>query len=261
MTELPLIFVGGLLGSSHCLGMCGPLAIALGVPSHNLSHNFRRQLFFSVGRLSTYGFMGALSAFAGLWLSQWTWLATSAQGLLAVIGGAVLVVLGLTTAGILPRLKAGWITPNSCAAASWLKSLLLSPSKLSALLAGVFTGFIPCGLVYGFLAVAAASGDVLRGWLIMTTFGAGTMPLMLLAGCGATLISIATRARLLRLAAWCIVVTGVISIARGAGDLRGAAPAKSCPFCHPSHVTTLHEQVRREGENQPHPSTRTTDNH
>lgn len=241
MTELPLIFVGGLLGSSHCVGMCGPLAIALGAPSRNLSHSFRRQLLFSAGRLSTYGFMGAVAACAGIWFSQWTWLATSARGVLAVVGGIILVVLGLTTTGVLPRINAGGLTPNSCAAAGWLKSLLLAPSALSALLAGVFTGFIPCGLVYGFLTLAAASGNVVRGWLVMTTFGAGTMPLLLVTGCGATLISMNTRARFFQLAAWCIVATGIISIARGAGDLRGGASTGSCPFCHPSHATTASE--------------------
>ena len=260
MTELPLIFVGGLLGSAHCVGMCGPLAIALGAPSQSLSHNLRRQLLFSIGRLCTYGFMGAASAFAGLWLSQWAWLATSAQGILAVVGGAVLIVLGLTTAGVLPLAKADWIAPNSCAAAGWLKSLLLSPNKLSALLAGVFTGFIPCGLVYGFLAVAAATGDVKRGWLVMTTFGAGTMPLLLLTGCGATLISVATRIHILRLAAWCIVVTGVISIARGASDLRGGASAGSCPFCHPSSATTMRGAVSVGGD-RPQQPTRSIDTH
>jgi sulfite exporter TauE/SafE len=239
MIELPLIFVGGLLGSSHCVGMCGPLAIALGMPSTDLSHNFRRQLLFSLGRLSTYGFIGALSAFASLWLSRWSWLAVSLQGLLALVGGVALVILGLATAGVLPRLKLGWIAPQSCAAAGWLKTLLLSPSAPGALLAGVFTGFIPCGLVYGFLAVAAASGDVIRGWLIMTTFGLGTMPLLLLTGCGATMLSVAVRARILQVAAWCVVVAGAISIARGAGDLRWGPQSQppSCPFCN--HTDTV----------------------
>lgn len=233
MTDLPLVFVGGLLGSSHCVGMCGPLALALGLPSKNMWQNLRRQLLFSLGRISTYGFMGASSAFGGLWLSQWSWLAVRIQGFLAIAGGIGLVLLGLTTIGVVPRLRIGWQTTQPCISAGWLKGLLLSGSLLGAFLAGVFTGFIPCGLVYAFLAVAAASGSVVRGWILMTSFGVGTIPLLLLTGCGATTISVAARARILQFAAWCVVIAGAISMARGAGDLhmsqgsRGAA----CPFC------------------------------
>ena len=216
MTELPLIFVGGLLGSSHCIGMCGPLALALGMSENRVTANLRRQLVFSVGRICTYGFAGALAAFTGLWLSQWSWLAVGVQGTLAIVGGVALVLLGLTTAGVLPRMGLGWLAPQSCSAAVWLKTLLTSPKLPSAFLAGVFTGFIPCGLVYAFLAMAAGTGDVVRGWLVMVTFGAGTVPLLVITGCGGTVLSITGRARVLRIAAWCVVITGVISIVRGA---------------------------------------------
>jgi sulfite exporter TauE/SafE len=126
-----------------------------------------------------------------------------------------------------------------------LKTLLVSPKLNSAFLAGVFTGFIPCGLVYGFLALAAATGDVVRAWLVMVTFGAGTVPLMVLTGCGGTLISVAARARVLKVAAWCVVVAGIISLARGASQLALSAEqqATNCPFCHSTEpLSTLQKQ-------------------
>jgi sulfite exporter TauE/SafE len=241
MTELPLIFVGGLLGSSHCIGMCGPLALALGMSESQVTANLRRQLVFSVGRICTYGFAGALAAFAGLWLTQWSWLAVGVQGTLALVGGVALVLLGLTTAGISPRTGLGWLAPQSCSAAVWLKTLLISPKLASAFLAGVFTGFIPCGLVYAFLAMAAGTGDVVRGWLVMVTFGAGTVPLLVVTGCGGSLLSISGRARVLKIAAWCVVITGVISIARGAAFIDSSqisGPTK-CPFCRRIEPTVL----------------------
>jgi sulfite exporter TauE/SafE len=241
MTELPLIFVGGLLGSSHCIGMCGPLALVLGMSETRIAANLRRQLVFSVGRICTYGFTGALAAFAGLWLSQWSWLAVGIQGALALASGVVLVLLGLTTAGVLPRVGLGWLAPQSCSAAIWLKTLLTSPKLPSAFLAGVFTGFIPCGLVYAFVAMAAATGDVVHGWLIMVTFGAGTVPLLVIAGCGGTALSLAGRARVLRIAAWCVVVTGIISIARGASyiDSPRGIGSNRCPLCHHSEPAAV----------------------
>lgn len=239
MTDLPLIFLGGLLGSSHCIGMCGPLALALGVQSGRLQANLGRQLLFSAGRIFTYGFLGAMAGATGWWLAERPQTLVNVQSALSILAGVVLVWLGLATAGVLPR-RIGehwggqWLSSASCAAAGWFKTLLTAPGAASALLAGVFTGFIPCGLVYAFVVYAASSGDVVRGWATMVAFGLGTVPLMVLAGCGGTLLSLAARTRVLRIAAWCVVATGLISVARGAGYLElvaNAAPA-GCPFCH-----------------------------
>ena len=233
MTELPLVFLGGLLGSSHCIGMCGPLALALGVQQSKLHVNLGRQLLFSVGRITTYGFLGAVAGASGWWLAERPQTLVNVQSLLSIVAGLTLVWLGLSTAGVLPRLTGRWLNSAPCAAASWFKTLLTTPGAASALVAGAFTGFIPCGLVYAFVVYAASSGNVLRGWATMVAFGLGTVPLMVLAGCGGTLLSLGARARVLQIAAWCVVVTGLISVARGAGYLElvaNATPA-GCPFC------------------------------
>ncbi|HMP06418.1 MAG TPA: sulfite exporter TauE/SafE family protein, partial [Lacipirellulaceae bacterium] len=98
--------------------------------------------------------------------------------------------------------------------------------------AGVATGFIPCGLVYALLLKAAASGTVLNGAATMALFGLGTAPLMIAAGVGGTWVAASTRARLMRAAAWCVVVVGAMTLARGAVQLNapGDGPAP-CPFC------------------------------
>lgn len=233
MTELPLVFLGGLLGSSHCIGMCGPLALALGTSQVGFRRSILRQLTFSIGRVCTYGFGGALAALSGWWLAQRPLAVINIQATLSIIAGTALVMLGLTTAGVVPNFLGRWLAPQSCGAAKWLKTLLIGPSLSSALAAGVFTGFIPCGLVYAFLAYAASTANVVHGWLTMTVFGLGTVPLMVLAGSGGSLLSLSVRARTLRVAAWCVVVTGIISVARGAGYLEwfaGASPGE-CPFC------------------------------
>jgi uncharacterized protein len=233
MTELPLILLGGLLGSSHCIGMCGPLALALGAQQSKLSVNLRRQIVFSAGRIFTYGFLGALAGFGGWWLADRPQSLVNVQATLSISAGVALLLLGLSSVGALPQLQSRWLRAAPCTAAASLKSLLVSPGFTSALLAGLFTGFIPCGLVYAFLVYAAASGNLVHGWVTMVTFGLGTVPLMVLAGCGGTLLSISTRAQVLRIAAWCIVATGLISIARGAGHIQVVADSlpPGCPFC------------------------------
>lgn len=233
MTILPLVFLGGLLGSSHCIGMCGPLALALGANQSQFKQNLARQLVFSAGRIFTYGFGGAAAAFTGWWLANRPLPIINVQASLSIVAGVALVLLGLSTAGLLPSLSIRWLTASPCTSAKWIKTLLTGQGTLSALLAGVFTGFIPCGLVYAFLAYAASTGEVLRGWLTMVVFGLGTVPLMVLAGVGGTALGLSARTRALKIAAWCVVLTGIISVARGvgyAGWLNEAA-ATGCPFC------------------------------
>ncbi len=238
MTELPLVFIGGLLGSAHCIGMCGPLALALGGTGQNVKGNLRRQMAFSGGRIFTYGFGGAVAGYFGHWLSRQGSFAmnthmVNVQAWLAIVAGCVLVIMGLITAGVFPNWIASRLTHVPCLSGKWLKTFLLAPGLGNAILAGVFTGFIPCGLVYGFLALAASTAGPWGGWLTMVCFGLGTVPLMVLTGCGGSLLNLSTRVRVLQIAAWCVVLTGGLSIARGMGylNLAGEVAAGSCPLC------------------------------
>ncbi|MGI9456832.1 MAG: sulfite exporter TauE/SafE family protein [Aeoliella sp.] len=233
MTELSLIFIGGLLGSSHCLGMCGPLALTLGMAEVGIAANMRRQLVYSAGRIFTYGFLGAGAGFCGWWLSHQPMAMVNAQSLLAIGAGIFLVIIGLASTGVLPDMRVFSLLPKGCGAAGWLKTYLTAPGLTGALLAGVFTGFLPCGLVYAFLTLAAASANLFHGWLTMTLFGLGTVPLMVLTGCGGSLLSHGMRSRVLQVAAWCVVVAGLITLTRGIGFMQLSADTvpPGCPLC------------------------------
>lgn len=238
MIELPLIFVGGLLGSAHCIGMCGPLAISLSAGATAGTNHLVRQFTFSLGRIFTYGFCGAAAGLGGAWISSESRSFVLSQAWLAILAGAVLLLMGLVTAGVLPRPATKKLGGLPCGAAGWLKTFLTAPGWSAALVAGVFTGFIPCGLVYAFLLKAGSSGSMWQGWLTMVAFGLGTIPLMVLVGFGGQFLSIVGRSRLYRVAAWCIVLTGVISIARGAAQLEPAAEMVTapCPLCEPQQI-------------------------
>lgn len=233
MMELPLIFVGGLLGSAHCIGMCGPLAVALSANSPSGREVYRRQLLFSLGRIFTYGFCGAVAGVAGAWLTSGSRGFIMSQAWLAIFAGVLLTLMGLVAAGVFPKPAARLLSGLPCGAATWLKTFLTSSSWFGPLLAGVFTGFIPCGLVYAFLLKAGSSGSLWMGWLTMAAFGFGTVPMMVLVGYGGRLLSAAGRTRLFAIAAWCIVLTGVISVSRGVTQLGASsiAQAETCPFC------------------------------
>jgi sulfite exporter TauE/SafE len=112
-------------------------------------------------------------------------------------------------------------------------AFLTAPGLTNAFLAGVLTGFLPCGLVYAYVALAASAGALPAGAATMVLFGAGTAPLMILTGSGASLLSLAARRRVLHAAAWCVVLTGVLTISRGAlsWQTRADSSTNACPLC------------------------------
>jgi len=239
MMELPLVFLGGLLGSSHCIGMCGGFALSIGLGSQRWQQNLLRQFLYTLGRMFTYGFTGAVVAFIGMRLTR----RFSSQGgidlqaALSIIAGLLLViqgaaVLGLRWPGLRPR------TTGGCGAARVFRTFLTAPGWSAAFLSGVLTGFLPCALVYANLALAASSGSVVHGMILMVVFGAGTGPLMMLTGTGASLLSLRARQSAFRLAAACVIATGLLSIGRGLAYHGHAWPrdAQQCPMCNPSSL-------------------------
>lgn len=234
MNELPLIFAGGLLGSSHCVGMCGGFSLLVGLRTGSRRQKLFFQSVFTAGRLFSYSTMGAVAGTAGanLMAQHQAWVNVPAT--LTVFAGTFLIVQGLHSLGInLFPWSPGKLHTAGCLLASGYRSLLMGRGWPNVFLAGLFTGLLPCGLVYGFAALAASSGDMLTGVSIMAAFGMGTAPLMIAAGWGASLLSVPARRRLLRLAALCVVLTGALTVARGVSFVRWSrtsTPAR-CPFC------------------------------
>lgn len=222
--------------------MCGPLAISLSAGVTPGVSLWRRQMAFSFGRVFTYCFCGGVAGFAGAWVTSQGSSVVLSQATLAITAGVALVLMGLITAGVLSLPAFRVLGSIPCGAGSWLKTFLLAPGITGPLVAGVFTGFIPCGLVYAFLLKASSSGSMGIAILTMLAFGLGTIPMMVAAGYSGQFISGMNRARLFKLAAWCIVVTGVISIARGAVQFQSQETdsAPPCPFCEPT-TARVHE--------------------
>ena len=103
MIELPLVFLGGLLGSAHCVGMCGGFAVSIGMGSRGFAGNLRRQLVYTAGRIFTYSFFGVVAGYAGFWIAGRASLWINAQAVLCVIAGVLLTAQGLLALGVVPR--------------------------------------------------------------------------------------------------------------------------------------------------------------
>lgn len=216
---LPLIFMGGLLGSSHCVGMCGGFVLGIGLNTNHWRANLSKQLTYSIGRIATYTLLGSISGYAGLWADRRWHHFLNVQASLSLVAGFVLVVQGLWHLGflefkVLRRFTSGPLAAPVCHAARQFGSLIRSPGIGPAFVAGVLTGFMPCGLVYANLGLAAGSASLWKGALNMAVFGLGTLPLMLVAGMGAGVASPQLRGRVMKLAAICLFLTGCVTLSR-----------------------------------------------
>lgn len=235
MMQWALLFVGGLLGSSHCIGMCGGFALALAAGSKGWGANLQRQFAWCLGRVFTYAVGGAAAGYGGWRLASQFRPLVNVQAGLAILAGVLLIAQGFISSGIIRPWQ--WTKRHgSCLYGGPLASLLAAPGLKNAFLSGVANGFLPCGLVYAYLALAASSGGLAPGLLSMTAFGCGTMPVMILVGSGGSLLGSISRQHVVRVAALCVVLTGVISLTRGIGALPAAIGAERaetlrCPLC------------------------------
>jgi sulfite exporter TauE/SafE len=231
--ELPLVFMAGILGTAHCLGMCGPFALAIGTTAGGWSSAAKRQFVYTAGRVFTYGVLGAVAGYCGARLAHVAAAIVNVPAIFAVLAGLLLVWQGLQAAGWLQKRGVG-AANTPCLASGLMGQFLRQPGMSGVFLAGVFTGFLPCGLLYGMVALAMSTHEVMLGATTMVVFGLGTAPAMILAGMSGRIMSIAARKWLYAVAAWCLIGTGVVSVARGVSFLTiGEKPAAGCPLCKP----------------------------
>jgi sulfite exporter TauE/SafE len=227
ITESLAITAGGFLGSAHCIGMCGGFACAIGSGRAPFWPLFARQFVYNTGRVFTYAFLGALAGSTGLYLSRFKLGAVNPQQIFSLLAGTIMIALGLATLGLI-RLPKSWSAVTSQLFAPLFAYFLNARGWFGYFFAGIANGFLPCGLVYAFLAMAAAAQDGPRGALVMTFFGLGTMPTMLAIGCGTRLLTQNVRVRIYRVAAIFVVALGSVTLYRG----WPRADAASC--CHES---------------------------
>jgi sulfite exporter TauE/SafE len=223
MVSYLVIFAAGFAGSFHCIGMCGGFACALGRDPHGAGATVVRHLLYNTGRLTTYCFLGALAGAIGqvICTSQGNTVPLLSgpldlgQRLLAILAGLLMIAMALQFFGLLPRLHRVTTGFGGGALAASLRSLLTAPGPAAPLAFGVFNGFLPCPLVYAFMAQAASTAAALPGVLTMAAFGLGTFPAMLMMGGLGRMLAPAWRQRGVQLAGACILLLGLITLGRG----------------------------------------------
>lgn len=208
------MFLAGLVGSAtHCVGMCGPFVAAQSIELAGRQNaaeatTWRRLtgsalLPYQFGRLTTYMSLGAVASLPVSLGSQFLSLSLLPSLLLWAAAG-IFLVQGLTRLGALPAVGSGTI---SIANASWsqlrsmaalrdfTRTLFRQPVGLRGYLLGVLLGFLPCGLLYGALIIAAATASPLTAALAMLAFTLGTFPLSWAVGYGSRFATVRFRSK------------------------------------------------------------------
>jgi uncharacterized protein len=207
-----LAFAGGVAGSLHCLGMCGGLVALLA------GGGWLRLTLYNVARVNTYAALGAAAGALGTAIVAWAPLDTASR-LLAVVGGGAVLAVGLQWLGVLAPRGQTLVGRVQGALATQARDLLQARSPWAPIALGTANAFLPCHLIYAFVAMAAATGSVGRGALTMLAFGLGTMPAMMLAGSTTTLLRGRAAAPIMRVAGAFVLLVGIVTIARAFGPL------------------------------------------
>jgi sulfite exporter TauE/SafE len=194
-SSLLSLFLIGLSGTGHCLGMCGPLVLAF----PGKSGKFDSHLCYHAGRIITYTGIGLLMGSLGLVLAKLAsvtgldYLATLAriQLVFSLLAGIFLALFGLGQLGILGQSE--WLIISNPQIIPGYRYIVGSAFQRSdrwlMVITGMFMGFIPCGLSFAAFSRALAASRPMEGGLFLLAFGLGTLPGLLLLGTGASVIA------------------------------------------------------------------------
>jgi len=217
----------GLLGSLHCMGMCGPIAFMLPVDRSNSFKKVGQIALYHLGRITSYAFIGLIFGLLGKSLYIF-----GIQQQLSIGIGVLMIVLVIIPMRYTSNFK---LTQPLYHLVSKVKSSLGSALKKKTadtfLTIGFLNGFLPCGLVYMAVFGAIAMGTIAESSLYMALFGIGTIPLMTTAVYIGKFLNQKMRTRIQRAIPVVVVIIGVLFILRGLG--------LGIPYVSPSPVVEM----------------------
>lgn len=202
----------GLFGSLHCVGMCGPLAIAFcDRENDSVSQRFQSGLSYNLGRTFTYAILGLFFGMIGSFI-----VVLDLQKVLSIVLGVLLVTSFLLSYDIdqrvngFPMIRRFYDKIRRSISTMYNRAKQYHPFTL-----GAANGLLPCGLVYLALAGALAAGNLIHGMAFMLFFGLGTIPIMLSVVLGIKFISPKLRFQFRKILPYVTLCFGLFLIYRG----------------------------------------------
>ena len=204
-------FTIGLFGSLHCVGMCGPIAIALPYKKESKLVMVSSGLLYNMGRVTTYSFLGLIIGLIG----KGVFLAGFQQWL-SIGLGILMLIIALFAIPVESKIASISFIKKPYARLQQLLGRFLRQNSWKALyLTGVLNGFLPCGLVYLAIVGAVSMASLEQGVAYMALFGLGTIPLMLVVSLAGTVVSMRFKTIIRKLYPVFMVVFAALLIARG----------------------------------------------
>lgn len=223
---LGTVFIASLIGSLHCVGMCGPFALVAGSNAKNRSAAVAPTVAYSFGRLISYSMVGFVFGTLGLAFnstfsfSYWQQTATLFAGVLMILVGLIAVLRYSGWSIDFPSIA---FPLQKILQAGFRKTVALPPLTRATVI-GLLTSLMPCGWLYAFGISAAGTGSPWLGMLLMMAFWAGTVPIMAALMLGFSHFGNRLQHQLPLMMASLIILLGVFTIFnRGVVDLSGMA--------------------------------------
>ena len=203
----------GLLGSLHCVGMCGPIAFMLPVDRSNSYRKVSQIFLYHLGRIFAYSIIGLIFGIIGK-----SFYLFGLQQQLSIAVGVLMIILVIIPASISSKYQ---LTKPIYKVISKIKQSLGAALKKKSsdtfLTIGFLNGFLPCGLVYMAVFGAIASGSLIQGSAYMALFGLGTIPLMTTAIYLGKFLNYNMKQRIQKAIPVVVVLIGILFILRGLG--------------------------------------------
>jgi sulfite exporter TauE/SafE len=224
----------GLIGSFHCIGMCGPIVVSLPLKQHDLISKIIGTIIYNSGRVFTYSVLGILFGLLGRGIQL-----AGFQQWMSILLGVAMIVSVLFPFFFREKIRIGSLFAGfSARLINRLRKLFTDRSYFSLLMIGLLNGILPCGLVYVAIAGAVSSGSVMSGAFFMMFFGIGTIPLLFLTTLTSDAIGQPLRRKMRKVVPYFVFLIGVLFILRGM--------ALGIPFISPTvEKLTLHEMTEK----------------
>jgi len=200
----------GLLGSFHCMGMCGPIAVSLPLKERSWATRIISGILYNLGRILTYVILGLIFGMMGMGLHIWgiqRWVSIAIGGIMIIGAGFPSILHRAEISSGFDHMLAGF--------KRFFGRFFGFRSYLSVWMIGLLNGLLPCGLVYIALAGALVSPGPFSGALYMAVFGSGTLPALLALALLGNIISMNFRRFIRKLVPAVIIMIGILFILRG----------------------------------------------
>lgn len=207
LSALALGFASGF----HCIGMCGPIALSMGLSRQQRANYYLQNLSYQFGRILTYSFLGAILGIIGEGFHM-----AGFQRYLSIIVGILLIIMALFSFGgkdFATRIPL--VSKLLLKVKMSLGKLLKKSDYKSRFLTGLLNGFLPCGMVYMALTASLVAGGIWQGATYMFFFGLGTFPFMFTVVLLGNFISSTMRTKILKIIPIIMIILGGLFVLRG----------------------------------------------